>query len=170
MTDQSAYSLEFWVGQEVFAVIPAWSRELIPVTICGVEAGGVWIEAEGLTIGFCRGKAERDELDDIGRASAFVPYAQIGYIIFVMPKEARRAGGADRDLPQAEATLQAAERRHRERLRWAAHAGTSALPGLAEARTNLAAARSELERARKVSTFADEVGERARLEEQERTI
>jgi hypothetical protein len=90
MTDPSAYSLEFWVGQEVFAVIPAWSRELIPVTICGVEAGGVWIEAEGLTIGFCRGKAERDELDDIGRASAFVPYAQIGYIIFVMPKETQR--------------------------------------------------------------------------------
>jgi hypothetical protein len=89
--DPSVYDLKFWIGQEVFASIPAWSRELMPVTICAVEPGGVWIESDGLTIGFCRGKAERDELDDIGKVSAFVPYAQIGYMMFMNVKEVRRA-------------------------------------------------------------------------------
>jgi hypothetical protein len=167
--DPSVYDLKFWIGQEVFASIPTWSRELMLVSICAVEAAGVWIESEGLTIGFCRSKAERDELDDIGKVSAFVPYTQIGYIMFMNLKEAQCAGKTARNLSQAEAAFQTADRRHYDRLLWASHS-RAALPALAESRAALAAARSDLERQRKVASFADEVGERARVEEKERTL
>jgi hypothetical protein len=60
------------------------------------------------------------------------------------------AAQAARNLEAAEAAFQTADRRHRDRLLWAAHS-RAALPGLAESREALADARGELEERRKTS-------------------
>jgi hypothetical protein len=75
------YSLDFWIGQEIYAVIPMLKPDgHVRITIRNVEAAGIWIECEQLTIGFLPGKSERGALDDVGKVVAFVPFSQIVYI------------------------------------------------------------------------------------------
>jgi hypothetical protein len=81
MDSGNVYNLEFWIGKELFVSIPMWHEELILVTLCGVEPGGVWLESQFITIGRCRGNPEPDDLDDTGKAVVFVPYHQISYIL-----------------------------------------------------------------------------------------
>lgn len=84
MTTQNICSLEFWIGQEVSAMIPMFTTEgPVSVKICGVEPAGVWIESEQLTLGWCQGNSTPDELDKEAKVTAFVPFAQIRYIFFL---------------------------------------------------------------------------------------
>jgi hypothetical protein len=77
--DSRPYSLDFWIGQEVGALIPAISKDCLGVTIRGVESGGVWLECEQLTVSFCCGRPV-PERDDVANIVAFFPFSQIVYV------------------------------------------------------------------------------------------
>lgn len=73
------YTLEYWIGVEIGALIPMLSPNCISVTIRGVDAGGIWIECEQLIVSFCCGEP-REEWDQQAKVVGFIPFAQITYL------------------------------------------------------------------------------------------
>jgi hypothetical protein len=78
--DLRPYSLDFWIGQEVGALIPAISKDCLGVTIRGVESGGVWIECPQLNVSFCCGRTVPEASNIAAKVIAFFPYSQIVFI------------------------------------------------------------------------------------------
>ena len=83
------YNLEFWVGQEISVRIPLLDPErTLLAKLCGVEAGGIWLECEQITVSFCGGPRG---VDDTAQVTAFFPYSQILFLAVLDHKSLKRA-------------------------------------------------------------------------------
>lgn len=77
------YSLELFIGETVFGFIPMLRKDAcVPITIRGIEAGGIWIENEQISVGARRSPEDKfEELENLPPTVAFIPWAQIAYIL-----------------------------------------------------------------------------------------